>query len=186
VIHSLWTRFAVTAAAAAAAVTAMSAPAQATAPHPSAHLTSQMAAQLKRHPGGKIIAPDKIHYAKGDVTLTFSEPAKKPAMSAMSFMGCPDGNVCFWTQPNFQSGTLKLQTGSEWCPGDYPHGMGRALDLNDYGLYGNVRSVDSENSYTAVGWWVAFGWSNVQWTLHPHGDLASVSANHIDHVYICP
>jgi hypothetical protein len=59
--------------------------------------------------------------------------------------------------------------------------------LSDYGLNGQVRSVDSENGYTAVGYWHnRWGWSDVQWTLYPYGDLSSVSPDNIAWVDICP
>ena len=190
---SLRTRSSMAAACAFAATTAagtLGAPtagAATAAPGVSAQVGREMRAQLHRLSGGIIIAPNKIHYKQGDVTLIYptSTMGSRASVAPATINGCSDGSFCMWTAPGFAAGSLALQTGSIWCD-ENGSGMGHALQLNQYGLYGKIRSIDSENALKATGYWEAFGWSSVQWTLQPYSDNSSVSPDHIAWVDICP
>ncbi|MER5642647.1 hypothetical protein ABT095_37640 [Kitasatospora sp. NPDC002227] len=146
----------------------------------------QIAAQLKRLPGGTATG-NSVHYAKGDVTLTYTPTAKAGIALPMTFSGCNAGQVCLYSGSTW--GTVSLSTTSIWCPGE--NGMGRLLDLNDYGLYGNVRSADSENGYWTQAEYDYWDWTGmthyvgVQWTMPPQGDVSNESPTHVGDVAVC-
>ena len=148
-----------------------------------AWLAKAIAAQQARKPGG-VVSGNTLHYADEDVTLTFNLPASLTGgVSPYDYMGCSSGEVCLYTQPNLQNGSLALSTGSLWCP--LEQGANDRLKLWQYGLDGNVRSVDSENGFWGKGVWYYLGFAGGQWTLSPHGTVLNASPNHIEYVEIC-
>ena len=148
-----------------------------------AWLANAIAAQRVRKPGG-VVNGDTLYYAKEDVTLTFTPPASLTGgVTPYDYMGCSATEVCLYTQPNLQNGSLALSTGSLWCP--LEQGANDRLKLWQYGLDGNVRSVDSENNFWGKGVWYYLGFAGGQWTLSPYGDVMNASPNHIEYVEIC-
>ena len=138
-------------------------------------------AQLARKPGG-VVNGDSIHYAKEDVTLTYTPPAAPGSVTPSDFAGCSTGEVCLYTTPNVIASGVRLSTGSLWCPWENTNSL---LDLRDYGLSNQIRAADNES-----GWWAEGIWSNVgvrgeQWKMGPYGILYNLSTTNITFLNVC-
>jgi hypothetical protein len=149
--------------------------------------------QLARKPGG-VVSGNTVYYAKEDVLLTYTPPASLAAgatsnaaamapATADDYAGCPTSYVCLYTGAYLDYGTLALRTGSLWCPRE--QGTNGHLHLSDYGLQGNVRSADSENSFWTQGIWDSWGFFGSQWTMGPNGVVTNVSPDNIWMVDVC-
>ncbi|MEU9044609.1 MULTISPECIES: peptidase inhibitor family I36 protein [unclassified Kitasatospora] len=156
-----------------------------------AWVQQQIKDQLKRLPGG-VVNGNSIHYASGDVTLTYVPKAGPGTVAPHAAFNCPDHNLCLYTDTYFAYGYLAFTTGSEWCPGDPNHGMGSTLRLSNYGLAGSIRSVFNPTLYYARGYNVsrnAFGtpvWIAAKWTLNPNGDLNTSTDPNTNEIGTCP
>src|SRR5690349_7778462 len=65
----------------------------------------QIAAQLKREPGG-VVTGNMISYDKGKVTIRFVP--RGTVSPAIVYHGCNGGQVCFYSDPNQAAGTIIL------------------------------------------------------------------------------
>lgn len=151
-----------------------------------AQIQRQEQAQLQRLPGG-VVNGDTIDYPALGVELMYyptastSSATSARAVRPMDYGGCPEGDVCLYTQQYL--GGLALKTSSVWCP---PEGTNGWLDLSNFGLAGQVQSADSENFWYGQGIWQNWtGTEGNQWHLQPFGDVFTASPQNIRYLQVC-
>lgn len=156
-------------------------PASASADSGQAWVQASIKAQLARKPGG-VVDGDSIHYAREDVTLTYKPPTAPGSVVADDYAGCSTGEICVYTTSSVVTSGVRLSTGSLWCPWENANNL---LNLGDYGLAGQIRAADSENSWWAEGIWSNLGVRGEQWKLAPNGLLSNLSPTNITYLNIC-
>lgn len=120
-------------------------------------VAQQMAAQLKRKPGGTPIAWNELSYDHGQILVRFSASSSSSEsttlLPSIGYGGCPDGWVCVWQWYNY-SGTEISINGYE--PGDY-------VDLwLSYGFVG-IGSYSSTNGAPSVS--INDEWGNFDFSI---------------------
>jgi hypothetical protein len=120
-----------------------------------AQVQQQISEQLKRVPGG-VIHGNSIHYAAGDITITYQPKAAAGTVRPHTLGQCPANNMCLYRQTYYN--TIYFTTGSEWCPTDQAHGMAEPLDFGRYGIPA-PNSIYNQSPYYARGENPYFDWS---------------------------
>lgn len=137
--------------------------------------------QLARKPGG-VVTGNSIHYAKEDVTLTYTPAVAPGSVVPNDYQGCSAGEVCLYTTTSVVASGVRLSTGSLWCPWEKTNDL---LDLRNYGLANQIRAADNESGWWAEGIWSSWGVRGKQWEMGPYGIVNNVSPNNITFLNTC-